>query len=450
MSMWVCLFLGFGDAFVWGTSLDDEIRAGVAFGGRILGLGRSYSTSADGHMLIWDRQGNLLDALATGIMGTDEFFGACREGDSVVAVGFTSALGNSDGLVVRSDSFGNPAWILAIGGDMAECFEATDGGYVAGYTSSWGSGETDVFLLRMRAGAVVWAKAIGGGAFDYAKDIAVVNDTAILVGYTESYGQLGDAMVMRVDSFGNLIWCKVFGGSGYDTGQRLVVVRDTIIIAGRDGSNGGGILVFALDLAGNLLWARLVRATGYEFPLAISADDRAIYIGGKHTVGGPGFLIKLLTDGSLVWGRYIGGNSSDGIGALIVDEALITSLGYTSSFGSGRKDFLFASVDHGGYNCVAREAEFLSYEIPLSSRDATPSIFALNPSIASIEDLSFSPTLEYSLWCEGIGVAELPAARVNWSGIYDCAGRFIGCQPKAPGVYFQVFPDGRVRRLLMR
>ncbi len=452
MILFVCLAIsGLGDAFVWGTTLDDEIRSGISLGSRIIGGGRAYSTSADGHILVWDTDGNLLDAYATGIPGTDELFGAGQDGDSLVFVGFTSVLGTSDGLVIKSDTLANPSWLLAIGGSASECFEAVSAGYVLGYTRSWGFGETDVILIRMRQDNVIWARAIGDRSFDYGKDIEVLGGDAIIVGYTESYGQLGQAMVMRVDSFGNIKWFRIFGGAGYDTGERVALAGDTIIVAGRDASNGGGVLVFALSSAGQLLWSRLVRATGYEFPMAIAAREGSIYIAGRHTIGGPAFLVELSRDGSLIWGKYLGGNSSDGIGALLLGTGEITALGYTSSFGFGRRDFFFASVDTSGYNCTARDVDFASTEISLPSKDTAPEVQSVSPSVSSLGNTLFQPPLDHALWCEGTRLKEeLSGPYPFGSGTYDCTGRLVSVPINRPGVYFRLGTDGRIRRFVIR
>ncbi|MGC8893504.1 MAG: hypothetical protein ACP5QG_01495 [candidate division WOR-3 bacterium] len=380
----------------------------------------------------------------------DEFFGGCRAGDSVIAVGFTSVLGNSDGLFVVADSLGNPSSILAIGGPMAECLDAASGQYAVGYTNSWGSGASDVFLLRILDGSVVWALAFGGYTFDYGKDITQLNQDAIITGYTESYGNLGQTILLRVDHDGNLRWCKVFGGPGYDTGHRVGILGDTIIVVGRDGSNGGGILLFATDTLGNLLWARLLRATGYEYPLGLTVDGESIYVSGKHTNGGPAFLLKLSSDGTIIWSKYLGGNSSDGIWVLYPAAGQIIGLGYTSSFGFGRRDFLFASIDPWGYSCIARDANFTSVEISLPQKDTTPEQVSVNPQVVSLNNTFFEPTLSSAVWCEGISVEESQICPPGEAGLYDCTGRRLMSQPKKYGIYFKIDNHGRVGRFVVR
>ena len=448
MSTILFLLSGVGDAFVWGTSLDDEIRSGVGFQSRILGLGRSYSTSTDGHILIWDYEGNLVGAYATGIAGTDEFYGAWGEGDSLTAIGFLNDMGNSDALLMKTDpELNNPAF-LAIRGPRAEYLMAASGPYLVGYTDSWGSGQNDVLLLRFEGNSLIWALALGGQGFDCGEDVVVVGDDAVVVGYTESYGFSGQAFVMRVGPDGSLRWFRTFGGSGYDMALRVCVNRDTIIVAGKDGSQGGGVLLFALDALGTLLWARLMRATGYEYPMDIGIDNTGIYISGRHTNGGPGFLLKTLPDGSLAWSKYVGGNASDGLGSLILGSGQTIALGYTSSFGFGRRDFLFVSVDPTGYNCVARDAGFTSVPITLPDEARSPNITSAEPQLSALENSVFPPTLSYQVWCEGAGVEESPSAVPGKPGIYDCAGRRLASPPGKSGVYFILGQDGKPRMLL--
>lgn len=452
MSAFLFLLSGVGDAFVWGTGLDDEIRAGAGFQSHIIGVGRSYSTSTDGHILIWDYDGNLLEAHATGIAGTDEFYGASGEGDSLIAVGFINDLGNPDALFMRSDPTLNNPTVLAIRGPEADHLRSASGPYLVGHTSSWGSGETDVFLTRFEGSSPSWSLAIGGQEFDYGEDVLVLEGDAVVAGYTESYGSLGQAFVMRVGPDGAIKWFRTFGGAGYDMALRVSLIADNIIVAGKDGSQGGGVLLFALDALGNLLWARLIRANGYEYPMDILIDNGAVYISGRHTIGGPAFLLKVLPQGTLAWSKYVGGNSSDGLGSLISGPGQLVALGYTSSFGFGRRDFLFASVEpNSGYNCQSRDASFTSTTIALPAETRTPNAVSAEPQIAILENTLFSPDLSYQMWCEGVGIEESPdktsSARY---GLYDCTGRRLDSSPGRAGVYFILGPEGKPRMLFLK
>ncbi len=448
----LCLYIvsGTGDAFAWGTNLDDEVRASVLAPTGPIGTGRSYSTSPDGHILFWDWDGNLINALATYLLQTDELNDIALEGDSLTSVGFTFALGTSDGLIVRTDPVANPAWLVSVGGQNSENFEALCEGYICGTTRSWGAGEDDVFLLKMNGPDLQWALAIGGSGFDRGYDVLKIGEDAIVLGLTESYGESGQVLVMRVGEDGALKWCKVVGGQGYDFGLKAALFENKIVVAGKDGSFGGGILLSVFESDGALVQSRLIRATGYEYPLGLSAGEGAIYISGKHTIGGPGFLIKTNTDGSVVWSRYIGGTASDGISSVSLTPDQIIAAGYTSSYGFGRRDFLLASLDPWGYNCAGRDAQFTSTEISLPVRDTIPYFAFVEPGVAFLQNTVNQVYLPSEIVCEGVRIEEEPISKGMGSGLYDCTGRRLISEPKRPGIYFRFGPEGKIRRLVIR
>ena len=449
----VCLALinAAGDALVWVTDPDNEIRACVATQSGPIGVGESYTTSTDGHILLWNWNGSLLRAVATYIPEWDEFNDIFITNDSLISVGITYATGTPDGFILMTDTLGNPGWQAAIGGTDAESFEGVSGQYICGCTRSWDAGEDDIFLLRMQNSSIIWSYAIGGTGWDQAKDVITVEGDAVVVGLTESYGDLGQIMVMRVDQFGGIVWCKVFGGTGYDIGLLAALAGNRLIIAGKDGSYGGGILLLAVNLDdGSLIWSRLIRATGYEFPMGILAGEEAIYISGRHTNGGPAFLLKTNADGSLVWDKYIGGNSSDGLAYILIVPDQMVALGYTSSFGFGRRDFLFVSVDLWGYNCVGRDADFASTEIALPGKDISPERVSIEPSMTYLANTAAEISLPGQLWCEGVEIDESSADYPGLRGLYDCTGRQVFSEPKGPGVYFYIGERRVIKRVILK
>ena len=135
--------------------------------------------------------------------------------------------GGLDAWIMKLDTTGTVVWQKTYGGsenDEAYSVEqTTDGGYiVAGYSGSFGGGFADGWVFKLDgSGNIVWQKAYGGrsqGAFSVLGSISKTQDGGfVLAGYTSGFGQgLNDGWVLKIDAQGSPQWQRTFGGSGYD------------------------------------------------------------------------------------------------------------------------------------------------------------------------------------------------------------------------------------------
>ncbi len=85
--------------------------------------------------------------------------------------------------------------------------ETTDGGFiVAGYTESYGAGNSDFWLVKTyENGNEQWNQTYGGSGFDEAYSVQQTTDGGyILAGYTYSYGAgFRDISLDKTDGNGN-------------------------------------------------------------------------------------------------------------------------------------------------------------------------------------------------------------------------------------------------------
>lgn len=125
--------------------------------------------------------------------------------------------GNRDGFLVKFDSSGNIEFERFIGGSnidsISSIFQTSDGYYVAGgYTQSFGAGYYDGFIIKLNSsGNVVWAKTIGGTAYDRIYSIFQnSNDEYIAGGDTMSYltEYIDHSLLIKLDSSGNITNCS--------------------------------------------------------------------------------------------------------------------------------------------------------------------------------------------------------------------------------------------------
>ena len=123
------------------------------------------------------------------------------------AGGCTANPSGYDVWIVRTDSTGDTLWTKSFGGvleDQAYSILAEDdGGFViAGSTRSWGQGESDALLLKIDGrGSVLWSTAVGGPGNDICYEIQQADGGYILSGTTTSYGEGDtDMYLVKVES----------------------------------------------------------------------------------------------------------------------------------------------------------------------------------------------------------------------------------------------------------
>lgn len=153
-----------------------------------------------------------------------------------IMVGSTSSFGkgNSDIYLVKVDSSLKYEWSAAIGHQFSEfgyaVKQTTDGGYIiAGMTNSLGNGNYDAYLVRTDdKGQKLWEKTYGGFDWDMAYDVEITSDGGFMVvGETHSLGKGdADAYLIRTDKDGNVVWEKTLGGKKKDIAHALIKTRD--------------------------------------------------------------------------------------------------------------------------------------------------------------------------------------------------------------------------------
>jgi uncharacterized delta-60 repeat protein len=199
---------------------------------------------------------------------------ALDKGSNAYIAGRTSSFGSgvSDALVLKYSAEGDLLWQQTWGGDKTECAipvaVGADGcAYVAGYTDSFGAGDYDCFLLKYSPdGTLLWQKTWGGTSLDGAQALCVDSAGCLYVaGDTESFGQgKADAFLLKYSPDGTLILERTWGSNEVDGATALCLGRDqTIILAGFASRTGtrvkrgeGNLLLLEYSTTGLLLAQR--------------------------------------------------------------------------------------------------------------------------------------------------------------------------------------------------
>lgn len=184
---------------------------------------------------------------------SDMLFAARQTADGgYILAGGTYALSNvswySDVWVIKIFPDGSVDWQKTFGGNADEVAYAVqqtaDGGFVlASWTSSFGSGGGDIWILRLDdSGALMWQKSYGGEWSDVPLSLKVTSDGGYLVaGYTASYGRGNyDGWVLKLASNGIIEWQKTFGGSADDELSDIEETSTGYVATGKTRSYGAG------------------------------------------------------------------------------------------------------------------------------------------------------------------------------------------------------------------
>lgn len=201
----------------------------------------------DAYLLHLNQQGDTLWTLIIGGTGIDGFQSVkVTEDGNYLAVGYTfsSGSGNADVFAVKIDPNGNVLWEKTFGGALNEfgntIIESPSGYLIGGSTESFGLGDQDAYLIKVDVnGNLLWSKSYGGNYAEEIQSIIRTSDNGFaLVGYTESYGAgFADVLLTKIDSLGQLSWSVEYGGSDYEYGESLLQTSDQgFIMAGYSNS----------------------------------------------------------------------------------------------------------------------------------------------------------------------------------------------------------------------
>jgi len=276
---------------------------------------------------------------------------------------------NNDCLVIKFDSVWNITWQKTYGGsgtDVCGSIEQTepDLGYiVAGSTSSFGAGGTDVWVLKLDGnGNVEWQKAYGGTGSE--QGIAVrQTDAGYIVGaQTPSFGAGGvDFWLLNLDTSGDILWQRAYGGVSADFLYDLqLVTGGGFIAAGQTlsyGAGGNDALILKVGAGGDIVWQKT-----YGGPLNDWASSIQKTVGGGYVVLAETssfeagdrdiWIFKIDESGEIAWQKTYGGPARDeGDGASEIrqtSDAGYIVAGITSSFSAGGQDAWLLKLDADG------------------------------------------------------------------------------------------------------
>ncbi len=251
------------------------------------------------------------------------------------------------------------SWQKTFGGskwdEANSIIQTKDGGYaVAGWTSSFGNGKNDMYIVKLdKEGNKLWQKTFGGSKWDKAKSIIQTKDGGYAVaGRTDSFGNGGyDMYIVKLDKEGNKLWQKTFGGSDDDEAYSIIQTKDGgYAVAGWTESFGNGgeddMYIVKLDKDGNKLWQKTFGGSDDDDAYSIiqTKDGGYAVAGETNSFSNSSwrsdmYIVKLDKDGNKLWQKTFGGSNADEADSIIqTKDGGYAVAGWTKSFGNGKSD----------------------------------------------------------------------------------------------------------------
>jgi len=234
--------------------------------------------------------------------------------------------------------------------------------WLVGGTTSFGAQGADILLLKAdSAGAVTWARRLGGSGDDGAGGFELLDSSGELYfgGTTSGFGAVGeDVLMTKLDPSGNLAWARRWGGNGFDHVDDLALDPTTGDVYGGGGTdsfgtNGQAALLLKYGSGGTLQWASTWDHSPIEDSIngvALHAPAGLVYAAGNSDVNGrDALLLQFDSLGVLQWARTWGGAKSDDFFGVTVDSSgNAYTWGATNSLGAGKRDVLVVKWDSAG------------------------------------------------------------------------------------------------------
>ena len=330
----------------WGTQYSD-IGYGVAIDptGTIFVAGKTFGDSslfsAFVLLLAYDSSGTLKWQRTwrngTGI-NEGEGIAADPSSGSLYLTGVTAYTGFDypHGFLVKFDSSGNLIWQKNWAETIGSAVALDPSGYI--YVMGLGGSVQSVSLMKFDSlGNVIWARMWGGnaGITHFGQGIAIDSSGDIYItGYTTSFGAGDrDVFLVKFSSSGSLLWQRTWGGQGSDAGAGVALdSAGNLYVAGGTGSLGTGStypFLLKIDPSGNLSWQKVWVGDGDSCCQGVAVDPSGnIYVEGRTNPSGGRSRVLLLrfdSSGGLIWQTTWGGSLADigqnGVNGIAVDPA---------------------------------------------------------------------------------------------------------------------------------
>jgi hypothetical protein len=180
---------------------------------------------------------------------------------------------------------------------------------------------------RPKSSSQVWASTWGGEGRDYARGIAASEGFLYVTGDTTSYGSGNEnVFLLKYSDDGGLIWNRTWGGEGFSMGRGIAAAGGYVYVCGiRYTENRSSSLLIKFDKDGSPVWSKEWRSGSDTYGRSVSLDPSGyIYVAGytRNRSDSQSFLLKYEADGALIWARLFNESESETGWAVTVGDGV--------------------------------------------------------------------------------------------------------------------------------
>ncbi|UCG43721.1 MAG: hypothetical protein JSU73_03645 [candidate division WOR-3 bacterium] len=203
----------YGDTlWEFGRSVQETVDRGFIIAGYTYSL---RTSDCNLHLVRTDSQGDTMWTRSYGGPSGDRAYSVLQTSDGgFITAGYTVSFGAGydDVWLIKTDASGDTSWTRTYGGSDGDgglsLSKTTDSGYViAGYARSFGAGGKDLWLIKTdSAGVSEWARTFGGEGGEQGHSVQQTADGGyVIAGYTSSFGAGSyDIWLIKTDSAGQV------------------------------------------------------------------------------------------------------------------------------------------------------------------------------------------------------------------------------------------------------
>ncbi len=200
-----------------------------------------FTSNKDGYLNIVNPSGKNQTFRRYGGGDIDNINSIVSVSDGYVLAGSTKSwgTGSSDMYVVKTDKQGNLKWQNAFGFKYEEVanqiITTEDGGFIlVGTTESYKNNQKDMFVVKISSkGNREWMNNYGTQEDEEAFGIVETNDGYMITGYTKyTKNYKSDVAVLKIDKEGSVVYHRTYGGLKDDKAYAIAKVKDGYLIAG--------------------------------------------------------------------------------------------------------------------------------------------------------------------------------------------------------------------------
>jgi predicted secreted protein len=296
------------------------------------------------------------------------------DGGYVIA-GYTHSFGSGDAdvYIIKTDTNGDTLWTRVYGDTLSDrgysIQQTSDSGYViAGETESFGAGGDDVWLIKTDSlGDTLWTRTYGGTNDDAGNSVLQTADKGyIIAGYTSSFGVgESDVWLIKTDSLGDTLWTRTYGGVRDDKGKEIQLTSDGgyAIVGGTRTFTWGNYDLYLIltDSLGDTLWTRHYGSVydDYGYSLHQTFDSVFIVCGYARSFGSEAddmYLLKTTSYGGTFFQKTYGGPFPDrGYSVRQTSDSCYIVVGFTHASGEMDGDVYLVKIDPSGHVLWSQE-----------------------------------------------------------------------------------------------